>query len=120
MILDTLHRLARRLRPVAPALATIGLLLLAASVGLLLWRQEQASDVMLLPAIAGMLWCLFGYLFIRSFERVPAPPDPAARGWRRLKARLARGWHGLLALVFGGVTLWALWITVWILREAIG
>jgi hypothetical protein len=118
-LLDTLHQIARRTRPAAPVLATVGLLLFALCAGLLLFAQAEAPDKILLPGIVGVLWCLCGYVFIHAFAEVPAAPGPDISGWPRLRRQLARAWHWLLAFVFVGITLWALLITNNVIGEAL-
>ncbi len=81
-MLDTLQRLARWMRPAAPMLALAGLALLLLCIGLLLLTEAPRTDHLLLPAIAGLVWCLCGYVFILTFQHVPAFP-------RRRCARLA-------------------------------
>jgi hypothetical protein len=118
-LLDTLHQTARRMRPAAPALAVVGLLLFALCAMLLLFAQAEAPDRILLPAIVGVLWCLCGYVFIHAFAEVPAPPGAELSGWPRLQRQLARAWHWLLAVVFVAITIWALLVTNNVIGEAL-
>jgi hypothetical protein len=118
-LLDSLHRVARWMRPAAPIIALVGLALFTLCAGLLLFAQAEAPDKILLPAIVGVLWCLCGYVFIHAFAEVPAPPGAELEGWPRLKRQLARAWHWLLAVSYVGITLWALLITNHVIGEAL-
>jgi fatty acid desaturase len=116
-MLDTLQRLSARMRPAAPALGWAAVLLLLGAAALLLVGQAAVGDELLLPVVVAMLWCLCGYLFIRSFETVPERPDAGMGRWQRFLRRLARAWHWLLALAFVGITIAALSLTNRIVGE---
>lgn len=117
-MLDTLQRLAQWMQPAARYLSVAAVILLLTCLGLLLLTAGgERGDRLLLPAIAGLVWCIFGYVFIQTFESVPAPPGAEIRGWRMLKRRLARAGHWLLAIVFLGATIAALTLTNRIISE---
>jgi hypothetical protein len=118
-MLDTLQRLARWMRPAAPVLAFAGFALLLLCVGLLLLTEAARTDHLLLPAIAALVWCLCGYVFIRTFQQVPAFPSADLRGWQRLKRLFARAWHWLLALIFIATSIAALLLTSRIISESL-
>jgi hypothetical protein len=118
-MLDTLQRLARWLRPAAPLLALAGVALLLLCIGLLLLTEAPRTDHLLLPAIAGLVWCLCGYVFILTFQHVPAFPADDMRGWQRLRRLIARAWHWLLALIFIAATIAAYMLTSRIIGESL-
>jgi hypothetical protein len=118
-MLDTLQRLACWMRPAAPLFALAGLVLLLLCIGLLLLTEAPRTDHLLLPAIAGLVWCLCGYVFISTFQHVPAFPDADVRGWQRLKRLFSRAWHWLLALIFIATTIAALMLTKNIIGESL-
>ena len=101
-------------------LALAGLALLLLCIGLLLLTEAPRTDHLLLPAIAGLVWCLCGTVFILTFQHVPAFPDADVRGWQRLKRLFSRAWHWLLALIFIATTVAALMLTKNIIGESLG
>jgi len=116
-MLDRLHRLARWMLPAAPFLALAGFALLLLCTGLLLLTEAPRTDQVLLPAIAGLVWCLCGYVFIMTFQHVPASPGADLRGWQRIKRLFARAWHWLLALIFIATSIAAIMLTKNIIGE---
>lgn len=119
LMLDTFQRLARWMRPAAPILAIASVALVLLCIGLLLLTEAPRTDHLLLPAIAGLVWCLCSYVFIVAFQHVPAFPHGDVRGWRRLKRLFARAWHWLLALVFIATTIAAFMLTTRIIGESL-
>jgi hypothetical protein len=119
-ILDRLQALAQRLAWLRPALAAAGLVLFALAAALVVFGDPQSGDGVLLPAIAGGLWCLCAWLFIDTFAAVPPAPAADLHGWGRLKRQLARLWYLLLALTLLGLTLAVLMLSQRLLGEALG
>ncbi|MCF7984272.1 MAG: hypothetical protein K9L70_07700 [Thiohalocapsa sp.] len=119
-MLETLQRLATWMRPAAPFFAGVAILLFALCAVLVLTTRSASADRVLMPAIAGLLWTLCGYVFVRTFESVPAPASPDMSAWRRLKRGVSRAWHWLLAAAFAAATIAALLVTNHLIREALG
>jgi hypothetical protein len=119
-ILDRLHALARRLAWLRPALAAAGIVLFALAATLVVFGDPQSGDGVLLPAIAGGLWCLCAWLFIDTLAAVPPAPGPNEHGWRRLRRQLARLWYLLLALALLGITFAVLSLSQRLIGEAFG
>ncbi|MGB5834529.1 MAG: hypothetical protein WBG92_21435 [Thiohalocapsa sp.] len=116
-MLELIARIARGMRPAAPVLGAVGFGLVLLCGGLILFAPGDSGDHLLLPAIAALVWCLCGYVFVQAFETVPAVPGPQLRGWQRFRRLIARGWHWLLAGVFLSATVAALSLTSRIIGE---
>lgn len=119
-MLERLHGLASAIRPAAPFLAAVAALLLIGCALLILTTRSAAMDRILLPMIAGLVWSVCGYVFIRAFETIPVAPHPGMRTWAKLRRRMARAWLGLLALALGGAMLAALSLSGRLIGEAFG
>ncbi|NBC13808.1 MAG: hypothetical protein GVY09_10780 [Gammaproteobacteria bacterium] len=119
-VLSRLQSVARWLRPALSVFSALAALLLLAAAYLVIFGDPQRSDAVLLPAIVGFLWCVCAAVFITTFESVPPPATADMAGWPRLKRGLARGWYGLLALAFLGLTVAALLLTNRLVGEALG
>ncbi|ESQ07879.1 MAG: hypothetical protein N838_21435 [Thiohalocapsa sp. PB-PSB1] len=118
-MLDILQRIARWMRPAAPVLGILILLLFLLCGGLALFIQSEFGDRLLMSTIAALLWCLYGYVFIQAFDNKVAVPTPDSRGWQRLKQRLTHLWLQLLVFVFIIMTLAVLWLTNRIISEVL-
>ncbi|WP_082674056.1 hypothetical protein [Thiohalocapsa sp. ML1] len=118
-MLDRLQGVARRLGGLKPALAAAGLVLFALATALVVFGDPQSGDGVLMPAIAGGLWCLCAWLFIDTFAAVPPAPTAELHGWGRLRRQLARLWYLLLALALLGLTLAVLSLSERLIGEAL-
>jgi hypothetical protein len=119
-MLDRLQGVARRLGGLKPTLAAAGIVLFALAAALVVLGDPQSGDGVLLPAIAGGLWCLCAWLFIDTLAAVPPAPAADLRGWGRLYRQLARLWYLLLALALLGITLAVLSLSENLIAEALG
>jgi hypothetical protein len=119
-MLETLQRFANRMRPAAPVFAAAAVILFLLCAVLLLTTGSAAADRILLPAIAALVWSICGYVFVRTFESVPAPPAPGMGAWARVRRSTARAWHWMLAAVFAAATVAALMLTNRLIGEALG
>lgn len=59
----------------------------------------------LIPSIVGMLWGMSTYNAIVTFRDVAIRVERPAKFWGRVRVRILRVWHGLLALVCLGTLL---------------
>ena len=116
-MLETLSRIAARLRPQIRALLSVLLVLLVGSAMGVFMPDISILQAVLPALIALMLWVICALAFILAFATVPAPPSADMRGLSRL-ARLAnRGFHWLLLGVFALITGAAILITSRLLVE---
>ncbi|WP_295541454.1 hypothetical protein [uncultured Thiohalocapsa sp.] len=118
-LLCRLQGFARRLRPALPVLSALAALLFVVAAYLAVFGDPQRSDVVLLPAIVGFLWCFCAVVLIGTFASVPPPVTAQMTGWARFKRRLARGWYGVLALAFLGLTVATLLLSNRLLGEVL-
>lgn len=111
-MIDALHRVAVRIRPLRRVAVVLGMICLA-GLGTILLGAPAAGDSsrLLAPALVGLIWCLSAYGFIDTFQAVPARPGPAHGFFARVKRSALRAWFWFLALLFGVSTLAALFLT---------
>lgn len=115
-MIDSLQKLAVRLEPFRFVAIVIGALCFLVAAGIIFTAFSQENDRYLIPAITGLLWSLSAYVFISTFQSVPQRARPAP-GFRHLFTRsVQRGWYGLLAAVFLGTTVVAVFLTLRLFR----
>jgi hypothetical protein len=110
-MLDAIALLARRIQPAAPVFAGTAVLLFIAAAGLILLDSTGRADPWLTLIIVLLLWSVCGWVFIRVFATIPAPPAADQQGIALLLAWLNRAFHLMLALVFAGATVAAVLLT---------
>ncbi len=111
-MIDTLRRIAVRIRPLRYAAVVLGLVCLAGLVMILFAAPASGGgDRLLVPAIVGFIWCLSAYGFIDTFQSVPEKADRAQGVFVRIRRGFARAWFWFLAILFGASTLAALFLT---------
>jgi len=116
-MLDTLCKLALRLKPLVRGLM-IALLVLAMGAAVLVVMPAASRLQAALPAlVAVLLWVLCVLVFIQAFATVPARPEPEMRGLQWLGRQLNRGFHWLLLGVFVLISIAAVLITGRLLAE---
>jgi hypothetical protein len=100
-MLDSTHRLARRLLPIRPVL--IGLVacgLLGAAIGVFAFAGNE-GDYLLMPAMILVLWSVTGLIFIEVFAQLSPPPHANPNIWsRRWASKLRKGFRWALVLGF--------------------
>lgn len=112
-MIDTLQRIAVRMRPLRHVAVVLGLACLAGLVMIIFAAPASGdSNRFLVPAIVGFIWCLSAYGFIDTFQSVPQKVDPRHGVFSRIKRRVSRAWFWFLAVLFGASTLAALFVTV--------
>jgi hypothetical protein len=112
-MIDRLHTIAVRLKPLRWVAVALGLASLAAlAVIIFLAPASGDGDRFLLPAIVGFVWCLSAYGFIDTFQSVPVKLDREHGIFARFRRSLARAWFRFLVLLFGVSTLAALFLTL--------
>jgi hypothetical protein len=116
-MLNAISILARRLRPAEPALAAAAVLLFLAAAVLVVVDSSGRTDPWLALIVVLLLWSVCGWVFIRVFATLPAPPFAGQRGLSLLLAWLNRAFHWLLALVFAATTVAAVLLTSRLLGE---
>lgn len=111
-MIDTLQKLAVRIRPLRYVAVVLGLACLAA-LAFIVFAMPAASagNRYLLPAIVGFVWCLSAYGFIDGFQSVPERARRADGFFARVRRTVFRAWFWLLAVVFAASTLAALFLT---------
>lgn len=111
-MIDTLQRIARRLRPLRHVALILAFACLAALL-VIVFGLPAASDAnrFLVPALVGFIWSLSAYGFIDTFQSVPARMDRAGGWMARAGRSLVRAWFWCLAALLGGSTLAALFLT---------
>lgn len=111
-MIDALHQIAVRIRPLRRVAVVLGLVCLA-GLGLILFAAPASggSNRLLVPAIVGFIWCLSAYGFIDTFQYVPEKLDRNCGLFARMKRSVSRAWFWFLAILFGGSTLAALFLT---------
>lgn len=112
-MIDSLHRIAVRIRPLRYVAVVLGAVCLAV-LGMIIFVSPATGDGnrFLMPAIVGFIWCLSAYGFIDTFQSVPGRSDASQGIIARLKRRLARAWFWFLAILFAVSTLAALFLTI--------
>ncbi len=111
-MIDSFQKLAGRIRPLRFVAVGAGGLLSVVAAALIFLSDQRENDQYLIPCAVGVLWCLSAYVFVTTFESVPAKADTIRGVWRRLGRRVHRGWYWLLAFVFMGSTIAALLLTM--------
>jgi len=112
-MIDVLHRVALRLRPLRHVAVVVGAACLVGLVFVVFVAPPTSdSNRFLVPALVGFVWCLSAWGFIDTFQSVPARPDREQGLFARLKGSAARAWFWFLALLFGASTLAALFLTL--------
>ena len=98
-MLESLQKIAVALRPLyIPAL--VGVVVFAVLFLMNIFELEPAADTaLLIPILVGLLWSLFWYSFIGSFQEIPGKPQAGQRFFTRIKIRCIRAWYWLLALL---------------------
>ena len=109
-MIDSMHRLAARLRPFRLVIAAVGLLCLALLLYTLLSRPAR-SDTLLQAAILATLWAGLMFAFIDLFRQLPRLPSRGDGFFLRLKLELVRAFYAILALFVIVATLALLWTT---------
>lgn len=112
-MIDTLQRIAVRIRPLRRVAAVLGVVCLAGLAMIVFVAPASGGgNRFLVPAIVGFIWCLSAYGFIDTFQFVPEKLDRDYGIVARIKRRVSRAWFWFLALLFGGSTLAALFLTL--------
>jgi hypothetical protein len=119
-MLALMQSLAARLQPAAPWVAALGVIALSVAVLLVLFGGAAGDDRALLPLVVAVVWCLIFWLFITTFESVPAPAGPTKGVWSRLKRHTARLWYRLLALTLVCLTVAAVMLSIRLVGSAFG
>lgn len=111
-MIDTLQRIAVRIRPLRRVAVVLGVACLA-GLAMIIFVAPASGDSnrFLVPAIVGFIWCLSAYGFIDTFQFVPEKLDREHGFFARIKRGASRAWFWFLALLFGGSTLAALFLT---------
>lgn len=112
-MIDSLHRIAVRIRPLRHVAVVLGAVCLA-SLGMIIFASPASGggNRFLMPAIVGFIWCLSAYGFIDTFQSVPARMDRNQGIIARLARSLYRAWFWFLAALFAVSTLAALFLTM--------
>lgn len=112
-MIDSLHRIAVRIRPLRHVAVVLGVACLA-GLGIILFGSPASGggNRFLMPAIVGLIWCLSAYGFIDTFQSVPARMDRDQGIIARLTRGLYRAWFWFLAALFAVSTLAALFLTI--------
>lgn len=112
-MIDTLQRIAVRIRPLRRVAVVLGVVCLA-GLAMIVFVAPAAGDSnrFLVPAIVGFIWCLSAYGFIDAFQFVPEKLDRDHGLFARIKRGVSRARFWFLALLFGGSTLAALFLTL--------
>ncbi|MDZ7842435.1 MAG: hypothetical protein U5R46_16675 [Gammaproteobacteria bacterium] len=112
-MIDSLHRIAVRIRPLRHVAVVLGVACLA-GLGMIIFGTPAsgAGNRFLMPAIVGFIWCLSAYGFIDTFQSVPGRLDSDRGIIARVKRRLYRAWFWFLAALFAVSTLAALFLTI--------
>lgn len=111
-LIDSLQKIALRLRPLRYAALVLGVLCLGA-LAVIVFVAPAAGEHnrYLVPAMVGFIWCLSAWGFIDTFQSVPERAGRQHGFFARIKLHLSRGWFWLLAILFAGSTLAALFLT---------
>lgn len=111
-MIDTLQRIAVRIRPLRYVALVLGAACLVALAVIIFGTAAAGGgNRFLVPAIVGFIWCLSAYGFIDTFQSVPERMDRAHGWFSRIKRSMFRAWFWVLAVLFGGSTLAALFLT---------
>ncbi|MBK5930862.1 hypothetical protein [Halochromatium salexigens] len=110
-MLESLSRIATRLRGLTSALIVLLIVLLIGAAIIIFNPGSHALQAALPAVIALLLWTLCGLVFIQTFTTVPTRPSPEMRGFPRLARRLNRGFHWLLFATFILISIAALMLT---------
>lgn len=98
-MLEKLQKVALIIRPLSvPAL--IGVPVFSVLFVMNIFEVQPVSNPdYLIPIVIGLLWSIFLYSFVGSFQEIPEPPQPNHKFFSRVKARFARVLYWLLALI---------------------
>jgi len=97
-MLDSIHRLARRLLPIRPVLTgLVACGLLGAAIGVFAFAGNE-GDYLLMPAMILILWSVTGLIFIDVFAQLSPPPHANPNIWSsRWASKLRKGFRWALA-----------------------
>ena len=109
-MIDSMHRLATRLRPFRLVIAATALLCLALLLYVLLGRPAR-SDTLLQAAILATLWAGLMFAFVDLFRQLPRLPSRGDGFFLRVKLELVRAFFVVLALFVIFATLALVWTT---------
>jgi hypothetical protein len=104
-MLNTLSELASKLHWLKPIAYFLGLGTLALVIKSLFFSAANTGDVYLIPGVLGFIWSLLLISMLLIFPGTPGQPVKTDKFFRRIKIRIIRGVYFLLALLFIGLTL---------------
>ena len=118
-MIDKFQRIARTIHFMKLPAIAIGLISLLFIISFVFIAQSDAGNRWLMPGFIMLLWAISTYTFIVNFQLIPAKADKSMRFFSRLKRNIHRALYWLVALIFLGVTVGAVFITyrmtyVWI------
>jgi fatty acid desaturase len=111
-MIDSFKKVATALQLLRIPSLAIGLASLLLLIKTVLGAQSPDGDLYIIPSTVGILWSLATYAFLVNFRSVPEKSDPAWRFSKRLKRNLARGGYWFLGIIFVGVSIAAVIISL--------
>ena len=88
-----------------------GVLFLVIVVVIILFSNAREDDKYLIPGVLGILWSLSAYTFISNFQSVPEKAKRPDGFFHRLKRNIHRSWYWIIAFIFTGTTVAAVFLT---------
>ncbi len=110
-MIDSFHRLANRLWPLRIVAVGAGVLFLLLVVVIILFSNSREDDKYLIPGFLGILWSLSAHAFIINFQSVPEKAKRSDGFLHRLKRNVHRSWYWIIAFIFTGTTVAAVFFT---------
>jgi hypothetical protein len=112
VMIDRFRSLARAIGGLAKPSLVLALGCLAYAVFVVLTSTSREGDRFLFPSILGFAWALSLYGFIETFKYVPEPLAGSPGFVQRTRHKLSRSWYWVVALVFLGMSLGVLVLTL--------
>jgi uncharacterized membrane protein len=117
-MLEVLAKLSSKLQP----LRKVTYLVIALLVGVIVAQLLQASSVMqssnayAMLSFLGIIWLLLFNILLSLFYNIPNVDEGSKRMFSRVKIKVQRGCYHLLALLFIGLALVIVFLTIRMLR----
>jgi hypothetical protein len=110
-MIDSFQRLANRLWPLRIVAVGAGVLFLLLVVVIILFSNSREDGKYLIPGFLGILWSLSAHAFIINFQSVPEKAKRSDGFLHRLKRNVHRSWYWIIAFIFTGTTVAAVFFT---------
>ena len=114
-MIDRLRSISNAIRGLSMPSLVLAIVCLAYAVFVIFASSSHEGDKHLFPAILGFLWALSTYSFIETFRHVPERTGDERGFLKRTRRRLSRFWYWIIGLVFVGLSVAVVAITLRIL-----